>query len=92
MSSYRFPYLKVVEYIVKQGDKTTVLFLSKVKLMGWEKSERMPEILNCSDVEVVLGNSEVVLRSREGLESKSKAWIQSSRRQKCAPRVSVVFW
>lgn len=69
VSSYRFPYLKVVEYIVKQGDKTTVLFLSKVKLMGWEKSERMPEILNCSDVEVVLGNSEVVLRSREGLEN-----------------------
>jgi hypothetical protein len=69
VSSYRFPYLKVVEYVVKQGDKTTVLFLSKVKLMGWEKSEKMPEILKSSDVEVVLGNSEVVLRSREGLEN-----------------------
>jgi len=69
VSSYRFPYLKVVEYVVKQGDKTTVLFLSKVKLMGWERSEKMPEILQSSDVEVVLGNSEVVLRSREGLEN-----------------------
>lgn len=69
VSSYRFPYLKVVEYVVKQGDKTTVLFLSKVKLMGWERSEKMPEILKNSDVEVVLGNSEVVLRSREGLEN-----------------------
>eukprot|EP00092_Neocalanus_flemingeri_P018137 GFUD01019629.1.p1 GENE.GFUD01019629.1~~GFUD01019629.1.p1 ORF type:complete len:487 (+),score=121.27 GFUD01019629.1:50-1510(+) len=69
VSSYRFPYLKVVEYVVKQGDKTTVLFLSKVKLMGWERSERMPEILKNTDVEVVLGNSEVVLRSREGLEN-----------------------
>jgi len=69
VSSYRFPYLKVIEYVVKQGDKTTVLFLSKVKLMGWEKSEKMPEILKSSDVEVVLGNSEVVLRSREGLEN-----------------------
>jgi len=69
VSSYRFPSLKVVEYVVKQGDKTTVLFLSKVKLMGWERSEKMPEILKNSDVEVVLGNSEVVLRSREGLEN-----------------------
>jgi len=69
VSSYRFPCLKVIEYVVKQGDKTTVLFLSKVKLMGWEKSEKMPEILKSSDVEVVLGNSEVVLRSREGLEN-----------------------
>jgi len=69
VSSYRFPYLKVIEYVIKEGDKTTVLFLSKVKLMGWEKSEKMPEILKSSDVEVVLGNSEVVLRSREGLEN-----------------------
>ena len=59
----------MIEYVVKQGDKTTVLFLSKVKLMGWEKSEKMPEILKSTDVEVVLGNSEVVLRSREGLEN-----------------------
>jgi len=69
VSSYRFPCLKVIEYMIKQGDKTTVLFLSKVKLMGWEKSEKMPEILKHSDVEIVLGNSEVVLRSREGLEN-----------------------
>jgi len=69
ISSYRFPTIKVIDLVRKEGDHTTVLFLSKVKLMGWESSEEMPAILRQSDVEVVLGNAEVVLRSREGLEN-----------------------
>jgi len=69
ISSYRFPTIKVIDLVRKEGDHTTVLFLSKVKLMGWESSEQMPAILRQSDVEVVLGNAEVVLRSREGLEN-----------------------
>jgi len=69
ISSYRFPTIKVIDLVRKEGDHTTVLFLSKVKLMGWESSEEMPAILRQSDVEVVLGNAEVVLRSQEGLEN-----------------------
>jgi len=69
VSTYRFPYIKVIDFVVKNGDNTTIIFLSKLKLMGWEKSDKMPDILRTSDVEVVLGSGEVVLRSREGLES-----------------------
>jgi len=69
ISSYRFPTIKVMDLVRKEGDSTTVLFLSKIKLMGWEATDRMPSILRHTDVEVVLGNSEVVLRSREGLDN-----------------------
>lgn len=69
LSSYRFPTIKVMDLIRREGDQCTVLFLSKVKLMGWEADHKMPPILRQSDVEVVLGTSEVVLRSREGLEN-----------------------
>lgn len=61
ISSYRFPTIKVMDLVRKEGDSTTVLFLSKIKLMGWEATDRMPSILRHTDVEVVLGNSEVSL-------------------------------
>lgn len=69
ISSYPFPTIKVMDLVRKEGDHTTVLFLSKVKLMGWENNQKVPSILKQSDVEVVLGSSEVVLRSREGLDN-----------------------
>ena len=100
VSSYRFPTLKVMDLVRKEGEHTTVLFLSKVetlpvfacivpyipwkhtrvlfiwcymlpvlasitptlpqvKLMGWETDQKIPRVLKQSDVEVVLGNSEV---------------------------------
>ena len=47
---------------------TSVIFLSKLKLLGCEKYDKAPDILSHRDVEVILGNCEVVTRSREGLE------------------------
>ena len=58
-----------MDLVRKEGDHTTVLFLAKVKLMGWEQDQRLPPILRQTDVEVVLGSGEVVLRSREGLDN-----------------------
>ena len=69
VSFYKYPYLKIVDYIVKKGDNTSVVFISKVKLMGFEKGKgKIPDILKNSEVEVILGTCEVVMRSREGLE------------------------
>jgi len=70
LSSYRFPCVKVMDFMLKAGDTTTVLFLSKIKLMGWEKNNNFkPEILKSPDAQVVLGNGEIILRSREGLDN-----------------------
>ena len=67
LSSYRYPYIRVTDCIVKSGDSTNVVFLSKVKVLGWEKM-KTPDILSRKEVDVVLGNCEIVSRSREGLE------------------------
>ena len=58
----------MTEYLVQKKANTSVIFLSKLKLLGCEKYDKAPDILNHRDVEVILGNCEVVTRSREGLE------------------------
>ena len=68
LSAYSFPFIKVTEYIVQKKANTSVIFLSKLKLLGCEKYDKAPDILDHRDVEVILGNCEVVTRSREGLE------------------------
>ena len=68
LSSYKYPYVKIVDYVVKTGDKEAVIFISKVKLMGFEKGTKAPDILRGSEVDVINGRCEVVVRSREGLE------------------------
>ena len=68
LSSYKYPYVKIVDYLVKTGDNTAVLFISKVKLMGFEKGTKAPDILRSREVDVILGTCDVVVRSREGLE------------------------
>ena len=68
LAAYRFAFIKVTEYLVQKRANTSVIFLSKLKLLGCEKYDKAPDILNHKDVEVILGNCEVVTRSREGLE------------------------
>ena len=68
LSAYNFAFIKVTEYLVQKKANTSVIFLSKLKLLGCEKSDKAPDILKHKDVEVILGNCEVVTRSREGLE------------------------
>ena len=67
-TSSRYPIIKIIDYIVKKGGDTSVMFISKAKLMGFEKSNKGPDILRSRDVEVVMGDGNVLLRSREGLE------------------------
>ena len=67
-TSSRYPLIKIIDYVVKKGDNTSVLFISKAKLMGFEKSNKGPGILKSRDVEVIINGSNVVTRSREGLE------------------------
>ena len=47
------------ESVMKSGDKTKVLFLSKLKLMDWERTDRVPEIISRPEVEMVTGGPEV---------------------------------
>ena len=58
-----------MEFMVKKGDNTSVLFISKARLMGFEKSNKGPDILRSRDVEVIMDDGfNVVTRSREGLK------------------------
>jgi len=68
LSSYSYAYIKVTEFIVQKKENISVVFLSKLKLLGCEKNDKVPNILKNKDVEVILGNCEIVPRSREGLE------------------------
>ena len=68
-TSSRYPFIKVMEFMVKKGDNTSVLFISKARLMGFEKSNKGPDILRSRDVEVIMDDGyNVVTRSREGLK------------------------
>ena len=68
-TSSKYPFIKIIDYMVRHGDNTSVLFISKAKLMGFEKGNKGPNILRSKDVEVVMGDgSKVISRSREGLE------------------------
>ena len=65
VSFYKYPYLKIVDYIVKKGDNTSVVFISKVKLMGFEKGKgKIPDILKNSEVEVILGQLRLQIQER----------------------------
>jgi len=68
LSSFNYAIIKVTEFQVQKKENISVIFLSKLKLVGCEKFNSRPKILNLRDVEVILGNCEVVTRSREGLE------------------------
>jgi len=68
-TSSRYPFIKVMEFMVKKGDNTSVLFISKARLMGFEKSNKGPDILRSRDVEVIMDDGyNVVTRSKEGLK------------------------
>ena len=68
LSAYKYPVIRVTEFIVQSKETVSVIFLSKLKLLGCEKYDSPPDILRQKDVEVIMGNCEVVTRSREGLE------------------------
>jgi len=69
LKAYRLPKIKVIEHVIKSGNDTTVLFLSKIKLLGWENSDKiMPEVLSRRDVEVVLGNGDVIIKSKDNFD------------------------
>ena len=68
LGNQNYPVVMITDYLVKQGDDTNVVFLSKVKLMGWEKDRGVPRILDKSEVPVISGGGEIVWKSREGLE------------------------
>jgi len=71
IAAYKYPYLKIVDFHLTRGDKTTVLFLTKVKLMGWEKNGKDPDILRLGEVDVIMfprgHDPQIIRKSREGL-------------------------
>jgi len=78
LKSYRLPVIKVIDYVIKSGNDTTVLFLSKIKLLGWENADLMPEVLSRRDVEVVLGTGEVVVKSKENFDGFDEPRLEQS--------------
>lgn len=45
LKNYEFPILKVIDFEVAQNESTSVIVLTKIKLMGWSKNSERPAIL-----------------------------------------------
>jgi len=69
--SYKYPIFKIIEFEVARNDTTSVILLTKIKLMGWSKDGVKPEILTRAKIPLIVpkGSSYAVkLKSSENVE------------------------
>ncbi|XP_023322716.1 uncharacterized protein LOC111697072 isoform X2 [Eurytemora carolleeae] len=50
---YKHPVLKIIDFEIATSQSTSIILLSKIKLMGWERTKDTPEILRMENISLV---------------------------------------
>jgi len=54
---YKYPIFKIIDFEIAQSETTSVILLTKIKLMGWSKTGDPPEILTREKIALVVPKS-----------------------------------